>query len=181
MEPENIRDGKWILCAVAFLCGIFLICRCVPGEAKAETMSYELGEEIEEEIGEPKSGAEAYGEIGEPESDAEAYGDAADPSVVLFEAADLAAIGFVDMQIAMTGHMTGLPAVSDEDKADGAKTDEPSLISWMVEEGDCLWEIARETYGDGSRYLEIYDSNRELIGEDPRLIRVGMELVLPAG
>ncbi len=123
---------------------------------------------------------------------------------------DLNKDGYADIQISLPKHSSGSGAVMDRysgyhymiwdpeeqvfvsryrkeiwdnreaDKGE-AGTDNAELTSWTVEEGDCLWEIARKLYGDGSRYLEIYESNRKLIGEDPGLIREGMELILPVG
>ncbi len=48
----------------------------------------------------------------------------------------------------------------------------------LVQPGDSLWKIAERCLGDGSRYTTIYDRNRALIGDDPRLILPGMELDL---
>ncbi len=49
---------------------------------------------------------------------------------------------------------------------------------YVVKKGDCLWRIAEEELGDGMRWSEIYEKNRETIGEDPNLILVGTELRL---
>lgn len=37
-----------------------------------------------------------------------------------------------------------------------------------VKKGDTLWTIAKAVYGDGGRYPEIYDKNRELIEENAK-------------
>ncbi len=50
---------------------------------------------------------------------------------------------------------------------------------YVVEEGDCLWGIAQNIYGNAFRYRDIYEKNRKLIGEDENLIFPGMELELP--
>lgn len=47
-----------------------------------------------------------------------------------------------------------------------------------VKNGDTLWDLAKKYYGSGSRYMEIYDANRDKIS-DPRLILPGQELVIP--
>lgn len=52
--------------------------------------------------------------------------------------------------------------------------------TFLVEKGDCLWDIARRIYGRGSCYAIIYEANSWQIGEDPSLIPVGMELLIPA-
>ena len=35
-------------------------------------------------------------------------------------------------------------------------------------------------YGDGSRWPEIYEANKKLIGNDPDKLPVGLELKIPA-
>lgn len=50
---------------------------------------------------------------------------------------------------------------------------------WTVEKGDTLWGIARRKYGDGSLWRRIYDSNRDVIGEDGNVILPGQVLELP--
>lgn len=65
---------------------------------------------------------------------------------------------------------------------DGAAT--PS-VQYTVQRGDHLWDIARRFYADGTRYVTIFEVNRDRVmnnGErftDPRLIRAGWEIYLP--
>lgn len=51
--------------------------------------------------------------------------------------------------------------------------------SYVVEQGDCLWNIAAEQLGDSARWMELYEYNKEIIGEDPNLILPGMRLLVP--
>ena len=51
----------------------------------------------------------------------------------------------------------------------------------VVRPGESLWSIAQEELGDGSRWEEIYRSNRGRIGPVPRRIRPGIKLVLRSG
>ncbi len=51
--------------------------------------------------------------------------------------------------------------------------------TYTVKSGDCLWAIAQLQLGDGSRWSEIYNLNKDTIGNKPELIQVGMELVMP--
>lgn len=51
--------------------------------------------------------------------------------------------------------------------------------TYTVKKGDTLWNIAKKTYGDGSKYTEIYKNNRDIIS-NPNLIYPNQKLVLPA-
>lgn len=51
--------------------------------------------------------------------------------------------------------------------------------SYVVEPGDCLWNIAEEQLGEGARWMELYEANQEIIGDDPDLILPGMQLAMP--
>ncbi len=50
---------------------------------------------------------------------------------------------------------------------------------WIVKKGDSLWGIARQYYGDGGQWRQIYEWNREVIGEDENTIFPGQVLELP--
>ncbi len=49
----------------------------------------------------------------------------------------------------------------------------------VVERGSTLWRLARETYGTGEQYVDIYRANRDQI-RDPNLIYPGQVITLPA-
>lgn len=55
-----------------------------------------------------------------------------------------------------------------------------SAQSYTVVKGDCLWNIAKKFYGDGSKYTVIYNANRSVIGGNPNLIYPGQVLTIPA-
>lgn len=55
----------------------------------------------------------------------------------------------------------------------------PKFSTYTVKSGDCLWNIAKKYLGDGSRYMEIYNLNRDKI-KNPNLIYVGQVLSLPS-
>lgn len=55
----------------------------------------------------------------------------------------------------------------------------PQRSDYTVVSGDCLWNIAKRYLGDGSRYTEIWDLNRDKI-VNPNLIYPGQVLVLPS-
>lgn len=57
----------------------------------------------------------------------------------------------------------------------------PPPRTYTVRPGDSLWAIAKRTLGDGSRWKEIWETNKDIIGPDPNLIRVGVTLRIPGG
>lgn len=52
--------------------------------------------------------------------------------------------------------------------------------SYTVQSGDSLWNIAKEHFGSGNKWTDIYDLNSEVIGDNPNLIFSGSELQLPS-
>lgn len=50
---------------------------------------------------------------------------------------------------------------------------------YTVIEGDCLWNIAKKFYGDGSKYTEIYNANQDVIKGSPNVIYPGQVLTIP--
>jgi len=51
---------------------------------------------------------------------------------------------------------------------------------YAVQAGDTLGSIAVARLGDAARWKEIYEANKDVIGDNPDLIEVGMKLTLPA-
>jgi lysM domain protein len=51
--------------------------------------------------------------------------------------------------------------------------------TYTVKSGDCLYNIAKKFYGDGSLYTKIYNANKKLIGSNPNLIKAGQVLTIP--
>src|SRR5205823_2027100 len=56
----------------------------------------------------------------------------------------------------------------------------PSTTTYTVRDGDSLWSIAQQFYGDGNQWNKIYDANKQVIGPDPNNIRAGMVLTIPS-
>jgi len=52
--------------------------------------------------------------------------------------------------------------------------------TYTVQSGDTLWNIAKQHYGDGSKYMKIFEANKGLL-KDPDHIYPGQELVIPPG
>lgn len=55
----------------------------------------------------------------------------------------------------------------------------PQQTTYTVKSGDCLWNIAKKYFGDGSRYNEIYELNKDKI-TNPNLIYPNQVLTLPS-
>ena len=76
------------------------------------------------------------------------------------------------------------PAKAKEPPAPPAETApepvaaEAAANSYTVQSGDTLWKIAAETLGDGERYTEIFEANRDIL-DAPEHILPGQELKLP--
>ncbi|MGN1085402.1 MAG: LysM peptidoglycan-binding domain-containing protein [Porcipelethomonas sp.] len=51
--------------------------------------------------------------------------------------------------------------------------------TYTVKSGDCLYNIAKKFYGDGSQYTKIYNANKSVIGSNPNLIKAGQVLTIP--
>ncbi len=51
--------------------------------------------------------------------------------------------------------------------------------TYTVKGGDCLWNIAKKYYGNGSDYTKIYNANKKVIGSNPNRIYAGQVLTIP--
>ena len=49
----------------------------------------------------------------------------------------------------------------------------------VVVSGDTLSAIAKKYYDDAGKYMKIYEANKDVIGDNPDLIKPGMELIIP--
>ncbi len=56
----------------------------------------------------------------------------------------------------------------------------PGSRTYVVREGDTLFDIARSELGRASRWAELYELNRDVLGDDFDYLTPGMELLLPA-
>lgn len=61
------------------------------------------------------------------------------------------------------------------------QTPQPTQKTYTVVKGDCLWNITKKFTGNGSRWKELYDINKSVIGNNPNLIYPGAILTLPVG
>lgn len=53
------------------------------------------------------------------------------------------------------------------------------MASYTVQSGDSLSAIAEEKLGDANKWREIYEANKDVVGDDPDKIQPGMELEIP--
>ena len=73
------------------------------------------------------------------------------------------------------------PKASVEPQREATTPPAPAAAqTYTVVKGDCLWNIAKKFYGNGSKYTVIYNANRSVIGGNPNLIYPGQVLTIPA-
>jgi nucleoid-associated protein YgaU len=70
------------------------------------------------------------------------------------------------------------PATNEPATADPAAAAAAAPITITVQPGFTLWAIARETYGDGVLYVQVFEANRDKI-KDPDLIYPGQVFAIP--
>ncbi|MBT8116134.1 MAG: peptidoglycan-binding protein LysM [Arenicella sp.] len=92
--------------------------------------------------------------------------------------------------VLMAGNMKGVGSVNVDNlkggviptaTADSAEADSEAAAEteyYTIESGDTLWGIAAKFLGNGSKYTEIFEANREVI-EDPDKIFVGQKIRIP--
>ncbi len=70
-------------------------------------------------------------------------------------------------------------AVSSAGTTQESGTNSSSGRVYIVQEGDSLYEIARYLLGKPARWVEIYELNKEVLGEDIEHLRPGTRLLIP--
>lgn len=78
--------------------------------------------------------------------------------------------------VLMAGNMKGVTHVAANGLS--APESEVEVEYYVIEKGDTLWAIASKFLGNGSKYPEIFEANREVI-EDPDLIFPGQKIRIP--
>ena len=92
--------------------------------------------------------------------------------------------GINTVQDNMTVAVAAPDIVSDEPETAhqqaSAETDEksPDVTTYTVQPGDTLWKISKTHYGDGSKYMTIFEANSELL-DNPDQIFPGQKLTIP--
>lgn len=77
------------------------------------------------------------------------------------------------------GEASAAEGAGSSDEAELSEPAQEAAHTYTVKKGDCLWNIAKKELGDGIRWKEIYELNKDQIS-DPGLIYAGQEFVLPA-
>lgn len=100
---------------------------------------------------------------------------AAQASTISSAAAAPVAVGHVT-----AGAVDQAPAQQDvkvetKQERKGLKT-----VDHAVKAGESLWSIAEDHFGDGARYKELVELNRDLLGSQPSFLEPGWVLKLPA-
>lgn len=83
---------------------------------------------------------------------------------------------------ARKARMEGKAQESDKTKNTSSTAKQTTVIAnHTVVSGDTLSGIALQYYGSGDRdkWMAIYEANKEAIGENPSLIRIGQVLKIP--
>lgn len=65
--------------------------------------------------------------------------------------------------------------------SNNATTNNNSSNTYIVQRGDCLWNIAKACTGNGNDWRQLYELNKSVIGSNPNLIKPGQVLTLPTG
>lgn len=68
------------------------------------------------------------------------------------------------------------PVVQQKKKRETSSA--PKVKTYTVKSGDCLWNIAKKYYGNGTQYTKIYNANKGKI-KNPNLIYPGQVLTIP--
>ena len=98
-----------------------------------------------------------------------------DKAIIKGEVADQS---IFEKAILAVGNTLGVSKVEASDmKIGGGSAGDP--VFHEVKKGDNLWNIAKEHYGDGSKYPMIFEANKPML-KDPDLIYPGQNLRIPA-
>lgn len=71
------------------------------------------------------------------------------------------------------------PREVDPPATEHVKPPAPTM-TYTTRRGDSLWKIAQQLLGDGTRYTELVDLNRDVLGDRPDFLPIGLALRVPA-
>ena len=70
------------------------------------------------------------------------------------------------------------PEVAERDVPEAPAETASDSDTYTVQSGDTLWKISAAHYGEGSKYMKIFEANSDLL-EHPDRIYPGQELSIP--
>lgn len=73
----------------------------------------------------------------------------------------------------------GKKATSNSKRADVPQKKPHTPKTYTVKKGDCLYNIARQFYGNPNEWKKIYNANKGVIGKNPNLIYPGQTYTIP--
>lgn len=79
-----------------------------------------------------------------------------------------------------TSEAAGSKPGARSSKSEARPVPGPGQHEYTVAEGDTLYTIAEKHLGSGNRWPEVYELNKEEVGNDPMTLRVGHVILLPA-
>ena len=73
----------------------------------------------------------------------------------------------------------GKKAENNSKRADVPPKKPNAPKTYTVKKGDCLYNIARQFYGNPNEWKKIYNANKGVIGKNPNLIYPGQKYTIP--
>lgn len=132
-----------------------------------------------------EQGARAVDYLGEDISDRVVIEGAPDTSVAGTYTITYKVVGAMGVEVIATREVRIIDPNTEEILEQEVPLSDLSMsmsntITYVVVSGDSLSQIARKQYGDVSRWREIYDMNKGVVGSDPNRIYVGQVLTIKA-
>lgn len=106
--------------------------------------------------------------------------DTVEYSISFSVAKDIMVYTTAELNIENTTEKDTTATTNERAASSGAAASTPQNTTYTVKAGDTLWAIAKQFLGNGSRYPEIYELNKAIIGPDPNLIHPGQVFAIPA-
>lgn len=141
---------------------------------KKKSLAEKLADEARRQYEESKKKAATKAKAEALMADVEAKLKAQQPKAA--KAADAAAKAKSNAETLMDDLAAKLKANQPKVAPKAAPKADPEI--YVVQAGDSLSKIAKERYGDMSRWPEIFEANKDQI-KDPNLIQIGQKLVIP--
>lgn len=106
--------------------------------------------------------------------------DTVEYSISFVVAKDILVYTTAELNIENTTKKTTTPTTIERAASAEAAASSSQSTTCTVKSGDTLWTIAKKYLGNGSRYMEIYEANKDIIGSNPNLIYPGQVFTIPA-